>query len=190
MRSLYGMLVAGAIALAGLALYDKRINGETFALDPTVTLSTENWKGVLFTAPSVAEIKTLIAHSGGQQPIEGKCKPLSILWLGNSQLHFINQYAQGDHVAPYWLRQAAPCPDTTVPLGVSLPNANLQEHYILASYVTTRLPIRLIILELCFDDMREDGLREEFHDFLDISDRERLARNPVGRDVVQSADEQ
>ena len=68
MRSLYGMLVAGAIALAGLGLYDKRINGETFALDPTVTLSTENWKGVLFTAPSVTEIKTLIARSRGEQP--------------------------------------------------------------------------------------------------------------------------
>src|SRR5205809_684731 len=125
MRSLYGMLVAGAIALAGLSLYDNRINAETFALDSTVSLSTESWKGVLFTAPGVTEIKTLIAHSGSGQAVEGSCKPLSILWLGNSQLHFVNQYAQGDHIAPYWLRQAVPCPDTTVPLGVSLPNANL-----------------------------------------------------------------
>jgi hypothetical protein len=55
-----------------------------------------------------------------------------VLWLGNSQLHYINYINQsraGGYVAPFWLRKASACPAATILLGVSLPNASLQEHY-------------------------------------------------------------
>lgn len=111
-----------------------------------------------------------------------------MLWLGNSQLHHINQFEPGDRLAPYWLRRAFRCPDTTVPLGFSLPNANLQEHYMIARYVSERVPLRVAILELVFDDLREDGLRNDFASMLTPDDRQRLQKDAVARDIVARAE--
>ena len=57
------------------------------------------------------------------------------MWLGNSQLHTINQFQSGQHIAPYWLRQKAQDPSCFWPYGFSLPNANFQEFFILSSYI-------------------------------------------------------
>jgi hypothetical protein len=192
MNMIPSVRIAIALVLAGAALllYGRRsIDPDKFGLDPTVILAQEEWKGVPFTAPTINAI-VAVADRQRQAKLsaEPPCRPTTILWLGNSQLHFINQFQRGEHVAPFWLRKSVDCPDTFVPLGISLPNASLQEHYILAEYFWQRFPIRTVILQLCFDDLREDGLREEFAELLTPQDRKTFQRNEVGSDILARAD--
>lgn len=84
----------------------------------------------------------------------------SVLWLGNSQLHAVNQFHQGEITATPLLF------DSLVPRGLDLvtfsqPNASLQEHYVLFEYLRRQLPVRVLILPVVFDDFREEGLRDE-----------------------------
>jgi len=184
--------LAIALTAAGVALMTyggRSIDPDKFGLDPTVVLSQEAWAGVPFTASTISAI-VAVAERQRQAKLsaEPPCKPTTILWLGNSQLHFINQFQPGEHVAPFWLRKSVDCPDAFVPLGISLANASLQEHYVLAEYFWQRFHIRTLILQLCFDDLREDGLREEFAELLTPQDRQILQRNEVGSDILGRAD--
>jgi hypothetical protein len=82
----------------------------------------------------------------------------SALWLGNSQLHAINQYQAGQETAPAILHRLLAGAGIDL-LAFSPPNANLQEHYVLFEYLRSRLDLRLLVLPVVFDDLREDGLR-------------------------------
>lgn len=185
MRPIHRLLAGLGIAAAVLILYNRHAKIETFTIDTSYQSPVEKRNGVAFTAASVDGIKKLIAQSAVQTPPLAVCERPWIFWLGNSQLHLINQFQPGAHLAPYWLRQELDC---AVPLGMSLANANLQEQYVLAGYAASHLPARMILLELCFDDMREDGLRVEFSGFLDASARARLISNPAGREIVTRAE--
>ena len=171
MRPIHRLLAGLVIAAVALPFYNRHAEVENFALETSSHAPLGIWNGVNFTAYLVKDVKaTILRHQAGHSS-SSRCEPFSILWLGNSQLHLVNQFRQGDEVAPYWMRAGLSCPDVTVPFGFSLANANLQEHYVLATYAVARLPVRLILLELCFDDMREDGLRADFSGFLDPADR-------------------
>jgi hypothetical protein len=188
--ALIRVAVAALIALIALHFYNQpRFDPETFGLDPTIAAPREAWHGRRFTAFRVDLIKALVADYQKHPTLaEGGCKPFTILWLGNSQLHFVNQAKPGDHIAPYWLRRSLDCPDTTVPIGLSLPNANLQEHYYLVEYVTARVPVNLIVLAICFDKLRNDGLRSEFATIVEQSDRLNLSKSAIGKKMLQVAD--
>ena len=80
------------------------------------------------------------------------------LWLGNSQLHAINQKQKGQETATVKLHKLATKYKEYL-ISVSQPNANLQEHFLLAAYLIKKLPVKYIILPVVFDDMREDGVR-------------------------------
>ena len=83
-----------------------------------------------------------------------------ILWLGNSQLHAINQYQPGNETAaPQIFRILKEYNFHTLTL--SQANANLQEHYLLFAYLLDRLPIKTLILPIVFDDMRENEIRKD-----------------------------
>lgn len=92
----------------------------------------------------------------------------SVLWLGNSQLHAVNQWQAGQtNAAPFLF-------DKLKPIGLDLvtfsqPNANLQEHYVLFEYLQRQLPIKLLILPVVFDDTRESGIRKEISCLMDDS---------------------
>lgn len=186
-RRLFFGLVVAAAALFG---YDKlKIDPDVFALDPTIELSEETRNGVPFTAPYIEGLRRLVAKQQAQPPSgDAHCQPTYLAWLGNSQLHYIHRYEKGHHAAPYWLREALDCRDATVPLGVSLPGANLQEHYALAQYLRRRLPIRAIILQLSFDDLRGDGLRDDFSTLLDTADRVALRSGSTGAEILSKAE--
>ena len=190
MKASVRLMIAAGLALVALILYNRQhIDANQFALDPTAVLSRETWNGVPFTAPDVPTIKTVMeAQSAALQTAGAKCKPFSFVWLGNSQLHYINQFKNGEHTAPYLLRKGIDCPDIQVPIAMSLPNANLQEHYVLALYALKRAPIRAVVVSLVFDDLREDGLRDEFAGLVTPADREQLRASPVGRSVLARAD--
>ena len=80
------------------------------------------------------------------------------LWLGNSQLHAINQFKEGQETATVKLHKLAKKYDEYL-ISTSQPNANLQEHFLLAAHLIKKLPVKYIILPIVFDDMREDGIR-------------------------------
>jgi len=106
------------------------------------------------------------------------------LWLGNSQLHGVNQYALGQETAS--ARLAA----RLRPVGIDLltlsqPNANLVEHLVLYAYVRDRLPLRLVLLPAVFDDVRDTGVRATVASALaDEATRGFLAGSDVGRAVL------
>lgn len=92
----------------------------------------------------------------------------SVLWLGNSQLHAVNQWHEGDVNSTPLLF------DRIKPIGLDLvtfsqPNANLQEHYVLFEYLKFKMPIKLLILPVVFDDTRESGIRKEISSLMDDS---------------------
>ena len=80
------------------------------------------------------------------------------LWLGNSQLHAINQFKNGQETATVKLHKLAKKYNEYL-ISTSQPNANLQEHFLLAAHLIKKLPVKYIILPVVFDDMREDGVR-------------------------------
>tara|TARA_B100000902_G_scaffold370021_1_gene394763 strand:- start:3267 stop:4394 length:1128 start_codon:yes stop_codon:yes gene_type:complete len=80
------------------------------------------------------------------------------LWLGNSQLHAINKFKNGQETATIKLHKLAKKYNIYL-ISVSQPNANLQEHFLLTAHLIKKLPVKHIILPIVFDDMREDGIR-------------------------------
>ncbi|MDA9148589.1 hypothetical protein N9O08_01640 [Alphaproteobacteria bacterium] len=88
-----------------------------------------------------------------------------VLWLGNSQLHSINQMKPGEETAiPILHRKLIDLQKYL--MAFSQPNANLQEHYVLLNFLVSKLPISTIVLPVVFDDMRETGIRKSINDAL------------------------
>jgi len=111
------------------------------------------------------------------------------LWLGNSQIHGVNQLQPGETNASPLLFRSLKKRGIDL-LTFSLPNANLQEHYVLFEYLRQRMPLKVLILPVCFDDMREEGLRSpDVTDFLKDSETKRiLSETLIGRRLLKSAE--
>jgi hypothetical protein len=109
------------------------------------------------------------------------------LWLGNSQLHGVNQYALGQETAS--ARLAARLRPAGVDLlTLSQPNANLVEHLVLYAYLRDRLPLRLILLPAVFDDVRDANVRATVGSALaDAATRDFLSRSDAGRAVLATS---
>ena len=81
-----------------------------------------------------------------------------VLWLGNSQLHGINQYRDGDLPGPQLV--AEHLLSSNLPFAsISPPNASLTEHYVIYEWMRATTAIETIVIGLCYDDTREQGLR-------------------------------
>lgn len=183
--SLTRFVIAFVIAMAILIIYNRqKIDAENAALGAENHAAFEIWRGRRITAQRPTEIATLIAEVGGTQKAAGAAPAAMVLWLGNSQLHTINQYKAGEHLAPYWLAEEADCNECLLPLGVSLPNANIQEHLVIAEYAMQRLPLSLIAIKLVFDDLREDGLRDELEPLLPEDVRSALSTSEIGKEML------
>jgi hypothetical protein len=104
----------------------------------------------------------------------------SVLWLGNSQLHSINQWSPGETEAvPRLFHRLQPLGLDLV--AFSQPNASLQEHYVVFEYLRTQIPLSVVILPAVFDDTREEGLRPEIGDYLKSPDVQyALSRTDIG----------
>lgn len=110
----------------------------------------------------------------------------SVMWLGNSQLHAVNQLRLGEENAPAMLfRKLAPLGYDLVTF--SQGNASFQEHYVLFEHLRQKMPIKVLILPLVFDDLREDGLRDEVAQAVrnDASTRQQLALTAIGARLVE-----
>jgi hypothetical protein len=110
-----------------------------------------------------------------------------VVWLGNSQLHAVNQFRAGERNAPDLLfeRLAGRSIDLVT---VSLGNGNLQEHLVLFHYLFDRMQPDTLILPVVFDDMREDGLRDDVAVLArDEKIEQRLKASDIGRKLLENA---
>jgi hypothetical protein len=107
-----------------------------------------------------------------------------ILWLGNSQLHAINQQRPNDEVSSSLLHKKLK-KFGIYTLTFSQANSNLQEHYLLFAHLLNKFPIEILILPVFFDDMREDGLRTGFKVALDnLQTLERIKKTFTGKNII------
>lgn len=106
---------------------------------------------------SLAEVELIRQGWEKRQPSK------TILWLGNSQLHGINQYQAGDQNAVEALHHLLK-PSATDVVAFSLPNANLQEHYLLFEYFIQHIKIDKLLIPVFLDDTRENGIRSTLVD--------------------------
>lgn len=187
-KPLFLVLISVTAALILLYAYnERRIQADDFALGKENTSRSESWNGVPFTGHTIAEISALVRQYSVLQAGHGLDQQKIIAWYGNSQLHTINQFESGQHLAPYWLRKLAPCQDCMVPLGLSQSNANLQEVFVLSQYVAKRLPVSAVVLEVEFMGFREAGLRAEFSEIASSDLVNDLRAYPVGKDLAALA---
>ena len=108
----------------------------------------------------------------------------SVLWLGNSQLHSVNELRRGETTATPILFKGLQLQGLDL-VTFSQPNANLQEHYLLFEYLSSRLPLQYLILPMVFDDTREDGLRKEVSNFLsDKNTKNALSKTSIGLKIL------
>ena len=107
-----------------------------------------------------------------------------IIWLGNSQLHAINQNQLGNETAaPQIHRFLKEFNFHTLTL--SQANANLQEHYLLFAYLLDRFPIKTLILPIVFDDMREDQIRSNIENILkDQNSLKKINETLTGKSLI------
>jgi hypothetical protein len=119
------------------------------------------------TTASLAEVEGHLIHCTDRRELEdclagvkARNSQHSVLWLGNSQLHSVNQWKEGDTAAAAILFQALQRRGFDL-MTFSQGNASLQEHYVLFEYLRQQLQVKTLILPVVFDDTREDGLRDE-----------------------------
>lgn len=84
----------------------------------------------------------------------------NLLWLGNSQLHGVNQYKDGQKNSVEFLYDTLQSSAISV-MAYSLPNANLQEHLVVLKYLSSQIHLDQVVLPVFFDDTRESGLRPD-----------------------------
>jgi hypothetical protein len=154
------------------------------ALGTETVESQESWQGQPITGMRVRGIRSIVDGLSKSPTEQWRSNQPIVVWFGNSQLHSINQFKSGDHLAPYWLIEGANCPACFLPLGISLPNANMQEHYVLELTITRRAGVKMVILELCYDNLREDGLRDELELMMNDELRADLRNTTVGTEMV------
>lgn len=129
-----------------------------FALTKTNTTRTEKFDGYLI---GTNYYDGIIEITNNLKKID--CSDKSILWLGNSQQHTINEYSEGEHLSIYWLanqlKQKGYMPGCII--GISLPNINPQEIlYLLEYFENQNINFNTIILPLEFMGYREFSVRD------------------------------
>lgn len=106
------------------------------------------------------------------------------LWLGNSQLHAINQHQPGERHAPDLLAERLRNRGVDL-LTFSQPNGNVLEHLLLFTYLRQRMPLRVLLLPLVFNAFREGGIRASIAPaFADRQTVAILEEHEIGRQLL------
>ena len=108
-----------------------------------------------------------------------------VVWLGNSQLHAINQLRKGERSAAAQLFDRLKADGRDL-LAFSQPNANLQEHAVVFAAALDQLKVEALLLPVVMDDTREDGVRETLRKMLHSPGvAARLSRYPAGATLLR-----
>lgn len=112
--------------------------------------------------------------------------PKRVVWLGNSQLHAINQSRPGQVTAPVLLAR------TLRPRGIevqalSFPNASLAEFYLAWQLQRKAAKVDVLVVPLFLDDTREGQVRDVLRPVALAPDiQPRLAATPAGRSILKA----
>lgn len=110
------------------------------------------------------------------------------LWLGNSQLHAVNQLQANQLNAPPIAFKQLENQHIYL-MAFSQPNANLQEHLLTYLYLNQQRQINYLILPVVFDDFREDGVRPELLKFAEDSQvQAKLSNSAIGQKILKEKD--
>ena len=154
------------------------IQGDEAALGPDNRSVAASVAGVRVNAWQADEFDAVWGGPAAA-PAADRGHPAAMI-LGNSQLFSVNQPVSGDEPVPEAATKAAGFPV----IGISLPNANLQEHLLVFAWALARRRPDVVALGVFYDDLREDGIRPG----LDVLDsprcRELLGRSASGRAVI------
>lgn len=181
---LAALLIGAAVALA---LLDKHFGSSNTNFEDAATLGAE-------TTTVLSKMDGYSIHCSDRRDAEScisgsrsRKAERSVLWLGNSQLHAINQWRQGETNGTPILYDALKRHGLDL-LSFSQPNANLQEHYILFAALQRKLPLRVLILPVVFDDLREEGVRNEVAVFARDKDvATTLSRTEIGNRLASAS---
>jgi len=180
---LAALFIGGAVAL--IALNSSFVPDET-NFEASATLGAR-------TTPVFSSANKFPIHCSGSSDAENclagqksRRATQAALWLGNSQVHEVNQWQPGETTASPLLFDSLGLHGLDL-LTFSLGNASLQEHYVMFEYLRQRMPLKTLILPVVFDDTREEGLRPDVADFVrDPATAETLSETAIGKRLVAS----
>lgn len=147
----------GAFLIVNWFFSEKQKFDELALGTETVTYTARNFKNENIHISKIDRFEESSFISSYQKAINKN----SILFLGNSQTHSINQMKQGQ---VNYIRLLSDS-DINNKLNVvchSMPNAGLQEFYLSYMYWKDKIKIKTLVIPLFFDDLREDGIRDVF----------------------------
>jgi hypothetical protein len=111
----------------------------------------------------------------------------AVVWLGNSQLHAINQLKPGQNTAAGLLAERLR-PEGMEVLAFSQPNASLAEHLVMFEGLRQQVRPSVLVLPLVFDDTREGGIRQDVAKGLaDPAVRARVVAGQAGGQIAALA---
>lgn len=186
MLPVIGGLLAGFFMLDyGSSLIDPSGKLEEFALGPETSTYWGTFSGRKIHCSTPNDSDNCIAAYSEY----GADKDL-ILWLGNSQLHAINQMEVKDVTAVELVHRSLRDGGQYV-MGLSYPNVSLQQNYVTFEYIGYKLPIMTLILPVVFDDFRETGIGSQFSlAFETPGVVNNLMRTKIGKSLVSDYAEQ
>jgi hypothetical protein len=170
---LFGISMAIGAVLIGV-YHERRVIPEQLALGAAVQIKPGIVDGVPINAHAPADYERV--YKAGT--------PDRWVWLGNSQLHSINQLRANDEIAAYHATRAAGLPVYCL----SIPNASLREQAIVTAWAITVQKPRALIVPLVFDDLREGDPRAELSKLLTEPTRAKLAKHTEASRVVVEID--
>ncbi|MGO9566188.1 MAG: hypothetical protein ACLP5H_01475 [Desulfomonilaceae bacterium] len=106
------------------------------------------------------------------------------LWIGNSQVHGVNQLKPGQESASPMLFRRLGTMGLDF-LTFSFPNSNFQEEYVLFEYLRRRLRPKVLILPVVFISFRETGIRDAIAKALvDLDVKASLMSTKIGERIL------
>jgi hypothetical protein len=174
-----GLVVALAVLLWASAAEDRRLDELALGAATTSVFASRGQHPIhCSTIEDANGCIEGVRHRGSQQVV---------LWLGNSQLHAVNQHQPGQVTAVAALAPVLDAQHRDL-VAFSQPNANLQEHLLLFAHLKRVLPLEWVILPAVFDDLRETGIRPKLAPALgNAATRDILGGSAVGRQILASA---
>ena len=110
------------------------------------------------------------------------------IWIGNSQLHAINQAANSDVVAPELLHRELKNFNKYL-ITYSLPNVSLLEKYILINNLVTNTKIDTLIIPVVYDDTRENIVRDDVIKLIDHKTELKIKFSKSGNKILNKITE-
>ncbi|MBY0111325.1 MAG: hypothetical protein K2Y21_00780 [Phycisphaerales bacterium] len=168
--------LAIVIGMGLVAFYNwRRVIPDQLALGAAVQVKPAFWNGMPVNGRRVDDYPEVFPPK--------RYKPGDDLWvwLGNSQMHSINQLQEHDEVA---VAHASRIMNFPV-FGLSIPNASLRENLAVTGWAFSKAKPQWVIVPVVFYMFRMYDLRTGFHEIYDDAAKKSLAATSIGADMAK-----